>query len=154
MRADVDDVRLDGLAGIGRCAGATRWYCGVREHLIFTPHGLLMCVLQVCGKRHDIHGLYELLKTQFQGCLFGDNAYTPGKLQPSLAEHKIQVVAQSRKDARAPLPPETRAFVHKQRARVERRIALFCNQFHAGRTLNRSAAHYRARRVCKALSHN
>jgi hypothetical protein len=154
-RAQTRDERLNGLAKIGYCAGASRWYCGVREHLIFTPHGMLALVLQVPGNRHDVHGLHALLRTDFRGTLFGDNAYTPGKkLMPELQAHGIQIIAQTRKDSRTPLPAETRAFVHDKRCRVERRIGLFCRQFAAGRTLCRSQRHYEARRWFKLLCHN
>lgn len=116
---------------------------------------MLALVLQLPGNRHDVHGLHALLRTEFRGVLFGDNAYTPGaKLFPQLKARAIQVVAQTRKDARYPLPPATRKFVHAKRCRVERRIGLFCRQLHADRTFNRSAQHYIARRCCKALSHN
>ena len=154
-RADVADRRLDGLGKIGYCAGARRWFCGVREHLVFTPHGMLATVQQLPGNRHDSRGLYELLKTNFRGRLLADNAYSPGdKLDDKLRGHAIFVVAQTRKDARRPLPPRTRTFVHRTRRPVERRISLFCNQMQAGRTACRCARHYRARRWAKALTHN
>jgi hypothetical protein len=155
VRAEVSDQRLGGLAKIGYCAGARRWYCGVREHLVFTPHGMLAMVLQVPGNRHDVHGLHALLHTNFRGLLLGDNAYTPGrKLDPALRAHGIQVVAQTRKDSRVPLPPKTRTFVHAKRCRIERRIGLFCRQFAAHRSFSRSAKHYQARRWMKTLGHD
>jgi hypothetical protein len=146
---------LDGLGEIGYCAGASRWFCGVREHLIFTPHGMIACMTQVPGNRHDVQGLYALLYTSFRGRLLGDNAYTPGrKLDGELCEQHIEVVAMTRKDSRQPLPPRTSAFVKLNRGRVERRISLFDQQLHANRTLCRSARHYCARRWFKALSHD
>lgn len=146
---------MNGLAKIGYCAGAARWYCGVREHLIFTPHGMLAGMVQLPGNRHDVQALYALLRTEFRGRLFADNAYTPGaKLDRQLQAREVFVVAQTRKDSRRPLPRRTRLFVHAQRCRVERRIGLFDRQFHAERTLCRSARHYCARRWFKALAHN
>ena len=127
----------------------------MREHLIFTPHGMLNTTLQVSGNRHDVHGLHALLQTDFKGLLFGDNAYTPGrKLDPLLRDKGIVVVAQTRRDSRVPLPPATRKFVHAKRCRIERRIGLFCRQFNAQRTFARSPQHYAARRVFKMLGHN
>ena len=146
---------MDGLGEIGYCAGASRWFCGVREHLVFTPHGMIACVTQVPGNRHDVKGLYALLYTSFRGRLLGDNASTPGhSLDRELREQRIEVVAMTRKDSRQPLPSHTRAFVKLNRGRVERRISLFNQQLHANRTLCRSARHYRARRWFKALSHD
>lgn len=146
---------MDGLGAIGYCAGASRWFCGVREHLVFTPHGMIACMAQVAGNRHDVQGLYCLLYTSFRGRLLGDSAYTPGRrLDAELREQNIQVVAQTRKNSRLPLPPRTRRFVKVNRSRVERRISLFDHQFHADRTLCRSARHYMARRWFKALGHN
>lgn len=154
-RAERGDGRLNGLGEIGYCAGASRWFCGVREHLIFTPHGMIACLAQVPGNRHDVQGLYALLHSSFCGRLLGDNAYTPGcTLDRKLREQRIEVVALTRKDSRLPLPSRTRAFVKLNRGRVERRISLFNQQLHAQRTLCRSDRHYRARRWFKALSHN
>src|SRR5208283_4074265 len=134
-RAEVEDVRLEGLGKIGYCAGTARWFCGVREHLIFTPHGMVTSVTQVPGNRHDVQGLYTLLRTTFHGLLFSDNAYTPGaKLDAQLRAREIVVIAQPRKNSRQPLPRRTRIFVHAKRSHVERRISLFDKQFNAGRT--------------------
>jgi hypothetical protein len=69
--------RLGGLVQRGYCASVRRWSHGVREHLIFTPGGRIVFVLQVPGNRHDIHGLYALMKTAFRGHLHGNNAYWP-----------------------------------------------------------------------------
>jgi len=43
-----------------------RWFHGVREHLVFTPGGRIAFVLQVPGNRHDVQGLYGLMKTTFR----------------------------------------------------------------------------------------
>lgn len=116
---------------------------------------MLAMVLQVPGNRHDVQGLHALLHEQFRGLLLADNAYTPGKnLDAQLRAQGVTVVAQRRKDARCPLPPETRKFVHAKRCRVERRIGLFDQQLSADRTLNRVPRHYAARRWFKALTHN
>jgi len=116
---------------------------------------MIACIAQVPGNRHDVNGLYCLLYTSFRGRLLADNAYTPGrKLDAELREHQIQVVAQTRKDSRLPLPPQTGRFVKANRGRVERRISLFNQQFHANRTLCRSSRHYVARRWFKALGHD
>jgi len=146
---------LEGLGKIGYCAGTARWFCGVREHLIFTPHGMVTSVTQVPGNRHDVQGLYTLLRTTFHGLLFSDNAYTPGaKLDAQLRAREIVVIAQPRKNSRQPLPRRTRIFVHAKRSHVERRISLFDKQFNAGRTLCRSARYHCTRRWFKALAHN
>lgn len=116
---------------------------------------MLAMVLQVPGNRHDVNGLHALLREQFCGLLLGDNGYTPGKkLDAKLRAQGITIIAQKRKDARCPMPPETSKFVHAKRSRVERRIALFDQQLSADRTLNRNRRHYAARRWFKALTHN
>lgn len=116
---------------------------------------MIATIQQIPGNRHDSRGLYELLRTSFCGLLLTDNAYTPGrKLDQELRHHNIVVVAQTRKDARCPLPRRTRTFVNCHRRPIERRISLFCQQMHAARTLCRCARHYRARRWAKALTHN
>ena len=69
--------RLGGLAATGYCASLKRWFHGVREHLMVTPQGRIAAVVQIPGHRHDVQGLYALLKTSFAGHLLGDNAYWP-----------------------------------------------------------------------------
>lgn len=110
---------------------------------------------QVPGHRHDVQGLYALLKSAFVGHLLGDNAYWPKAEKRARLERKgITIMAASRSNWRFQYPPEVKAWLKRTRGRVERKIGLFDAQFHAGRTLCRSPRHYRARRWMKALSHN
>lgn len=147
--------RLDGLAQTGYCSALKRWFHGVREHLVFTPTGRIACVQQVPGNRHDVQGLYALLKTAFQGHLLGDNAYWPRKdMRTRLDQKGIRVTAESRSNWKFQYPRRRRRWLKRTRGRVERRIGLFDVQFHAGRTLCRSAKHYYARRCTKTLAHN
>jgi hypothetical protein len=132
-----------------------RWFHGVREHLIFTPQGRLACMVQIPGNRHDVNGLYALLKTSLEGRLLGDNAYWPRPAQRDrLAQKGITVMAQSRSNWKFQYAPRTKRWLKRNRGRVERRIGLFNAQFFAGRTLCRSKKHYLARRWIKAISHN
>lgn len=132
-----------------------RWFHGVREHLVFTPQGYIAQVRQVAGNRHDVQGLYALLTTALQGCLLGDNAYWPRpEMRAQLKEHGLMVLAQTRSNWRVQYPPRDARWLRRQRGKIERRIGLFNQQFHAGRTLCRSAKHYHARRWTKALAHN
>ena len=147
--------RLGGLARRGYCAALNRWFHGVREHLVFTPGGHLAFVLQVPGHRHDVQGLYGLLKTSFRGHLLGDNAYWPKAAQrPQLAARGITVTAPVARSWHLQNTAEEEALLAKWRWPVERRIGLFDRQFHADRTLCRSRRHYEARRWTKLLSHN
>ena len=132
-----------------------RWFYGVREHLVFTPGGRIAFVLQKPGNRHDIQGLYGLMKTTFRGHLLGDNAYWPKASQREpLARHGITVTATARANWKAKNTAKEKALLKRWRGPVERRIGLFDQQFHAGRTLCRSPRHYAARRWAKVLSHN
>jgi hypothetical protein len=132
-----------------------RSFHGVREHLIFTPDGRLAFMVQIPGRRHDVQGLYALLKTSFQGHLIGDNAYWPQEqMDHWLARKNIFVTADTRRGFTFQYPPEIRAELRRERSHIERFIGLFDKQFHADKTLNRSAHHYDARRWTKALSHN
>lgn len=127
----------------------------MREHLIVTPDGRIAMLVQIPGNRHDVQGLYELLHTTFRGHLLGDNAYWPQeKKDRALIRHGIQMTADTRDGFKFQYPPEFRAELKRERAHIERRISLFNTQFHAGKTLNRSEHHYRARRWTKALAHN
>ena len=127
----------------------------MREHLIVTPQGRIAWLQQVAGNRHDVNGLYALLKTPFRGALLADCAYQPNKNQAlRLQAHGIRVHAAQKSNARHPRPKALRNWLHQRRRKIERRIALLDEQFHAGRTLNRSCRHYEARRWTKALAHN
>lgn len=147
--------RLEGLARTGYCAALTRWFHGVREHLVFTPTGLIRTVVQIPGNRHDVQGLYALLKSSLRGLVLGDNAYTPRPEKArKLADVGIEVIAAQRSDAVERHPKLVRILLKDWRRRVERRIALFDEQFNASDTLCRSPQHYRARRWMKVLAHN
>ncbi len=127
----------------------------MREHLIFTPGGRVAHVEQVPGNRHDVQGLYALLKSAFKGWLIGDNAYWPkADKRKELEEKGIPVTAASRSNWKFQYSERDRKWLNKERVRIERFISLFDQQFHAGRTLCRSRKHYIARRSAKALSHN
>jgi len=150
-----DRQRLDGLAQTGYCAAHKTYFHGVREHLIFTPQGRIAFVIQVPGNRHDVHGLYALLKTGFAGALLGDCAYQPNPSKDlKLRAQGIHMHAAQKANAKHPRPQFLRRWLHRRRSPVERRIGLFNTQFSAQRTLNRSARHYLARRWTKALAHN
>ena len=146
--------RLGGLSKTGYCAALRRYFHGVREHLIFTPQGRIACVLQVAGNRHDINGLYEFLKNSFAAQLIGDNAYWPkASLREELSAQGVTVIAAARSNWKIQNTSAEKKLLQK-RGRVERFIGLFDQQFHAGKTLNRSRRHYQARRWTKAAAHN
>lgn len=127
----------------------------MREHLIFTPNGRIAFTLQIPGNRHDVQGLYALLKTTFQGWLLGDNAYWPNDARRAQLTRKgIAITAATKRCWKFQNPPEEEALLKKWRGTVERRIGLYDRQFHAGRTLCRSRKHHEARRWAKALTHN
>lgn len=127
----------------------------MREHLIFTPEGRIAFVVQIAGNRHDVNGLYTLLKTSFQGHLLGDSAYWPkAEKRSKLAEKGITVTADTHSNWHLQNPPDVQKLLDERRGSVERRIGLFDAQFHAGRTLCRSPKHYHARRWTKVLAHN
>jgi hypothetical protein len=143
------------LAATGYCASLKVYFHGAREHLIFTPEGRVAFLLSIPGNRHDVNGLYALLKTPFKGALLGDSAYQPNTTKASeLQAHGIRVHAEQKSNAKRPRPALLRDWLHSRRSRVERRIGLFDHQFHAHGTLNRAARHYHARRWAKALGHN
>jgi hypothetical protein len=107
------------------------------------------------GNRHDVQGLYALLQTSFRGQLIGDNAYWPQeRVDYALTRHGIYMTADTRKGFKYQHPPEFRSELIRLRHRIERYISLFDMQCNAGRTLNRSARHYTARRWTKALATN
>jgi hypothetical protein len=122
---------------------------------VFTPGGRIAFVLQVPGNHHDVQGLYGLLKTTFCGHLLGDNAYWPKRAKrEALARQGITVAAATRSNWSVRNSPVDEALLARWRGKVERRIGLFDQQFHADRTRCRSPRHYEARRWVKVLSHN
>lgn len=143
------------MAATGYCAALKTYFHGVREHLIVTPEGRIAWLQQVPGNRHDVNGLYALLKTPFRGALLADCAYQPRTSKAAQLEAQgIRVHAAQKSNAKNPRPEVLRDWLHQRRSKIERQIALFDQQFHAGRTLNRSPEHYEARRWTKALAHN
>ena len=148
-------TRLEGLAATGYCASLKEYFHGVHEHLIFTPQGRIAFVLSIPGNRHDVIGLYALLKTPFKGALLGDSAYQPRRSkEKQLRVQGIRVHAEQKSNAKQPRADHFRKWLHARRSKIERRIGLFGKQFHARHTLNRSVRHYHARRWTKALAHN
>ena len=112
-------------------------------------------VQHVPGNRHDVNGLYALLHTSFKGALLGDSAYQPNPtMNARLHAHGIRAHAEQKANAKEPRPEYLRQWLHVRRSPIERRIALFDAQFAGGRTRNRSARHFLARRWTKALAHN
>jgi hypothetical protein len=143
------------LVQTGYCASLRRWFHGVKEHLIFTPEGGIAFALHMPGNRHDVHGLYELVKTVFQGHLLGDSGYWPKpKKRAELLEHGIKITAATRKSFIVKNHPQDQRLLDEWRSSIERRISLFNTQFHADRSLCRSLKHYYARRGAKILTHN
>lgn len=127
----------------------------MKEHLIFTPGGRIAFVTQLAGNRHDVQGLYSLLRTQFKGFLLADSGYWPRpKMREKLERSGITVMAETHCDWKIKYSRQDEAWLKRNRSSIERRISMFNNQFNAHRTLCRSLKHYIARRLTKALSHN
>jgi len=140
---------------VGRCAALRRWYCGVREHLIVTPGGGIAFIEQLAGNRHDVQGLYALLKTSVCGLLVGDTAYWPRPSERAkLAQKGIEVLAATDRRWGFQNPPEVAVWIDRHRHHLDRWISLFDQQFHADRTLCRNPRHYEARRWTKVLAFN
>ena len=153
MRAG-EKEHLEGLAKTGYCAALKRYFHGVREHLIFTPGGHILHLVNIPGNRHDVNGLYALLHDSFKGHLVGDNAYWPKQeKREQLAAKGVTITADARSNWAVKNTPEEEALL-KERSKIERFIGLFDRQFHADRTLNHSPRHYAARRWTKAAAHN
>ncbi|MBE7463058.1 MAG: transposase [Planctomycetes bacterium] len=123
--------------------------------LIFSTKGYIAHVQQIPGNRHDVQGLYALLKTAFEGHLLGDNAYWPKReKRAALERQNIRVTAASRSNWQYQHAQPVAESLRRHRSSIERRIGLFDRQFHTQNTLNRSRRHYEARRWTKALAHN
>lgn len=122
---------------------------------MFTRGGLIAGVAQVGGHHHDVHGLYALMETSFRGTLVGDNGcWTGERNRRKLFDGGLKVAAFPRSNQHARYLPITGAVLRGVCGRVERRIGLYDQQFHAGKTANRSRRHYIARRLAKAAAHN
>jgi hypothetical protein len=103
------------------------YFHGVREHLIVTPGGMISGLIQIPGNRHDVNGLYALLKTAFKGTLIGDSAYQPNpKKRAKLTTQSIRIFAIPKSNSKLPLAPVLIDWLHERRAPIERRIGLLC----------------------------
>jgi len=110
---------------------------------------------QIAGNRNDVHGLYALLATDFQGLLLADNGYWPNpEKRFELLDKGIRVLAQTRSNMKIQHDEDLAKWLRKRRGAIERKIGLFDQHFNAGETICRSKKHYEARRLCKALAHN
>jgi len=148
-------VRLGGLAQKGRCAALSRWFCGVREHIIASPGGMIALIQEAPGNRHDVQGLYGLIKTSFRGLLVGDNAYWPRReKREGLEASGIYILAGTRSDQHFRHPHALAACIKRRCSDLDRWISLFNNEFHGDRTLCRNPRHYLARRCTKAFAFN
>lgn len=153
MRAG-EKERLGGLARTGYRAALKRYFHGVREHLVFTPGGHILHIVNIPGNRHDVNGLYALLHDTFRGHLVGDNAYWPtARKREELSQKGVTITADARSNWAVKNTPEEEALL-KERGKIERLIGLFDRQFRAERTLSRAPRHYHARRWTKAAAHN
>lgn len=120
-----------------------------------TPGGGIAFVLQLAGNRHDVQGLYALLKTTLAGLLLGDTAYWPcASARKKLAEKGLEVLARTDRRWQFQNPPEVAAWIDRHRHHLDRVISLFNQQFHGDRTLCRSPRHHQARRWSKVLAFN
>lgn len=116
---------------------------------------MIALIQEVPGNRHDVQGLYGLLRTSFRGLLVGDNAYWPKhEKRKQLSASGIHVLARARSNQHFQYPAAVRARIKRHCSDLDRWISLFNKEFHGDRTLCRSRRHYLARRCTKAFAFN
>jgi Transposase DDE domain len=106
-RPTVQRSNLAGLSSYGYCASHSRYFWGLRLHLVTTPSGLPIAFALASTKADEREVLRDLLEVEpelLEGrrgqLLFADKGYTSRELEGFLAEQGVTLVRPSRKDER------------------------------------------------------
>ena len=104
-RTTTQRSNLAGWAGYGRCPSHSRWFWGLRLHLMCTPTGLPITFALASPKADERDVAIDLLDTE-PGLLAGrhtqtiiaDKGYASRQFERRLAEHGIELVRPARSD--------------------------------------------------------
>ena len=96
---------LAGWAGYGYCPSHSRWFWGLRLHLVCTPTGLPITFALASPKADERDVAIDLLDTE-PGLLAGrhgqtiiaDKGYASAEFERRLAEHRVELVRPTRRD--------------------------------------------------------
>jgi hypothetical protein len=88
---------LVGVAGYGYCASHSRYFWGLRLHLLCTPAGLPVAFALANAKTDEREVLRDLLEMNPELCrpgqvIIADKGYMSGELETFLAEHGIELL--------------------------------------------------------------
>jgi hypothetical protein len=107
-RPTVKRSNLAGWAGYGYCASHSRWFWGLRLHLVATPAGLPVAFALASPKtdeREVAIDLFdsdpELLAGRTGQTLVADKGYVSAELEGRLADHGIELIRPATKRERA-----------------------------------------------------
>jgi hypothetical protein len=103
-RPTVKRSNLAGWAGCGYCASHSRYFCGLRLHLVCTPSGLPITFALTNPKadeRDVAIDMFDHDPALFAGrsvqTVVADQGYASGEFESRLADHGIELVRPSRK---------------------------------------------------------
>jgi hypothetical protein len=106
-RPTVKRSNLAGWAGYGYCASHSRWFWGLRLHLIATPAGLPVAFALANPKTDERDVAIDLLDTdpmllagRHGQVLIADKGYASAELEARLADHGIELIRPARRDER------------------------------------------------------
>ncbi|MCX7935055.1 MAG: transposase [Planctomycetota bacterium] len=128
-----------------------RYFHGVREHLIVSLQGHILYLVEVPGNRHDVNGLYALMRESFRGHLIiADNAYWPKQeKRAALAAQGITSLTHvTTGTSNLPWKKKNNLnFVGKSKE-------ISASSINSSNAQNRNPQHYLARRWTKAVAYN
>ncbi|HEV7758086.1 MAG TPA: IS982 family transposase [Acidimicrobiales bacterium] len=106
-RPTVKRSNLAGWAGYGYCASHSRWFWGLRLHLIATPAGLPVAFALANPKTDERDVAIDLLDTdpmllagRHGQVLIADKGYASAELETRLADQGIELIRPARRDER------------------------------------------------------
>jgi hypothetical protein len=96
---------LVGFAGYGYCASHSRYFWGLRLHLVCTPAGLPITFALANAKADEREILRDLLEAEPQllggragQVIIADKGYTSGEFETFLADHHVTLLRPARKN--------------------------------------------------------
>ena len=139
-RSRLYPTKTHGKAFRGYTACKRRFFYGLRVHLVMTTSGLPVEVMLAPGSEADISAFRRLrLDLPPNSRIFADAGYLDQQEEALLEEAGLHLVAQRRKNSKAPLPPWVAYIARYERKRIETVFSQIASAF--GRKIHAVTPH-------------